>query len=246
MKNARWILILGANSDIAISIARCYAKSGFNLYLAARNISECEKNAADLMLRFKVKTQCLLFDALDFDNHIQFYQNLKDKPWGVVVAFGVMFDQIDSQNNFNLTKRMIETNYTGTINILEIIASDFEKRKFGFIVGISSVAGDRGRMSNYIYGSTKAAFSNYLAGLCHRLVRSNITVLNVKPGFVSTKMTKHLSLPKILTANTDQVANAIYKAVNKKKTTIYVLPIWRIIMLFIVHLPDTIFHKTKL
>jgi decaprenylphospho-beta-D-erythro-pentofuranosid-2-ulose 2-reductase len=188
----------------------------------------------------------LPFDAQDFKTHEDFYADLVVKPQGVVLAFGFMADQQAAQKDFALAKAMIDTNYTGAVSILEIIAADFEQRQSGFIVGISSVAGDRGRMSNYIYGSTKAAFSAYLAGLGHRLIKSNVSVLNVKLGFVATKMTADLDLPAKLTAQPEQVANSIFNAVQKKKSTIYVKPIWRLIMLIIVHLPSFVFHKTKM
>jgi short-subunit dehydrogenase len=141
---------------------------------------------------------------------------------------------------------MIEAKFTGTVSILEKIAADFERRMSGFIVGISSVAGDRGRQSNYIYGSTKAALTAYLAGLRHRLSVTGVNVLTVKPGFVATKMTADLDLPEKLTAQPEQVADNIFSAVEKNKSTIYVKPIWRLIMLIITHIPNFVFHKTKL
>jgi short-subunit dehydrogenase len=246
MTEQPWLLILGANSDMAIATAKHYAKNGYNLYLASRNINECEKNAVDIRLRYAVEVQALAFDARDFASHATFYQSLAIKPQGVVIAFGVMHEQQLAHADFVLALDMIEANYAGAVSILEIIAADFEQRQSGFIVGISSVAGDRGRQSNYIYGSTKAAFTTYLAGLRHRLVKSNVSVLTVKPGFVATKMTADLDLPAKLTAQPEQVADAIFKAVEKNKSIIYVKPIWRLIMLLIIHVPNFVFHKTKL
>lgn len=246
MTESPWLLVLGANSDMAIATAKRYAQAGFNLYLASRNLEECEKNATDIRLRYQVEVQSFKFDAQDFISHADFYASLVVRPQGVVLAFGFMADQKVAQNDFALVKAMIDINYTGAVSILEIIAADFEQRQSGFIVGISSVAGDRGRMSNYIYGSTKAAFSNYLAGLRHRLIQSSVSVLTIKPGFVATKMTADLDLPAKLTAKPEQVANTIFKAVEEKKSTVYVKPIWRLIMLIIVHLPNLVFHKTKM
>ncbi|MBE0471889.1 MAG: SDR family oxidoreductase [Methyloprofundus sp.] len=246
MTESPWLLVLGANSDMAIATAKRYAQAGYNLYLASRNLEECEKNAADIRLRYKIEVQALQFDAQDFSTHANFYAGLVVKPKGALVAFGFMAEQQLAQADFSLAKAMIDTNYTGAVSILEIIAADFEQRQSGFIVGISSVAGDRGRMSNYIYGSTKAAFSAYLAGLRHRLIKSKVLVLTVKPGFVATKMTADLDLPAKLTAKPEQVGNAIFNAVEKKKSTIYVKPIWCLIMLIIVHLPNFVFYKTKM
>jgi decaprenylphospho-beta-D-erythro-pentofuranosid-2-ulose 2-reductase len=246
MKNKPWVLILGANSGMAIACAHRYAKSNYNLYLASREVRSCEENAQDIRLRYQVKVQSVFFDAQNFSEHAEFYNNLIEKPKGVVLAFGVMYEQKDSQSNFNICKSMISTNYSGAVSILEIVSADFERRKSGFIVGISSVAGDRGRMSNYIYGSTKAALTTYLAGLRHRLTKSNIIVLTVKPGFVATKMIKGLDLPSGLIAQPDYVADLIYKSVKKQKSILYVKPIWRLIMMLIVHTPNFIFNKTRL
>lgn len=242
-----WLLILGANSDMAIACAKRYAKAGFNLYLASRNLEECEKTATDLRVRHpEIAVSALEFDARNFASHNSFYANLPEKPQGVILAFGMMHEQQTAQQDFELAQDMIEANYTGAVSVLEQVATDFEQRKSGFIVCISSVAGDRGRQSNYIYGSTKAALSAYLAGLRHRLIPSGVSVLTVKPGFVATKMTANLDLPEKLTAQPEQVAEAIFNGVEKKKSTIYVKPIWRLIMLIIVHLPNFIFHKSKL
>ena len=243
MTSGNWVLVLGANSDIALSVAKRYAKAGFNIYLTSRDINNCKKNAADIRIRYHVEVESLFFDACDFSSHSSFYTGLKFKPEGVVLAFGVMHEQQRAQANFFKAKEMIDANFSGSISISEVIAEDFEKRKSGFIVGISSVAGDRGRMSNYIYGSTKAGLSAYLSGLAHRLSKNNVLVLTVKPGFVDTKMTLGLDLPPRLTAQPEEVANAIYKAVIKKKNIIYVLPIWRFIMLIVKHVPTFLFHR---
>ncbi len=244
--SALWVLVLGANSDMAVAIAKRYAQAGYNLYLVSRGLDELNKTAADIQIRYGVEAKAMLFDARDFASHAGFYDNLPNKPKGAIAAFGVMYEQIEAQMDFSLAREMIESNYMGAVSILEIIARDLEQRQEGFIVGISSVAGDRGRQSNYIYGSSKAALSAYLAGLRHRLAKSGVTVLTVKPGFVATKMTAHLDLPKKLTAQADEIAQAIYQGVLKNRSTIYVKPIWQLIMLIIVHVPEFIFNKTKL
>jgi len=246
MKNA-WILILGANSGMALATAKQFAEAGYNLYLASRNTAELNKTCQDIHLRHSVEAKAVAFDARDFDSHEAFYRSLENKPLGVIVAFGSMHEQTEAEKDFQLSLDMIETNYTGAVSIMELACNDLLTRNQGFLVGISSVAGDRGRQSNYIYGSSKAAFSTYLAGLTHRLHNSNINVITVKPGFVATKMTAHLDLPEKLTAQPEEVAQRIYKAVKKHKSnTIYVKPIWRLIMLIIMHIPNFIFHKTKM
>lgn len=242
-----WILILGANSDMARATAKRFAEEGYSLYMASRNITELAKTCQDIHLRYGVEVRPIQFDARAFETHESFYQSIEIKPVGAVVAFGSMYEQVKAEQDFSLAKDMIETNYLGAVSIIETIVSDFVSAGRGFIVGISSVAGDRGRQSNYIYGSSKAAFSAYLAGLRHRVYATNIQILTVKPGFVSTKMTAHLDLPNKLTAQPEEVANSIFRATQKNKSgTIYVKSIWRIIMLIIVHLPEFIFNKTKM
>jgi short-subunit dehydrogenase len=244
--NQEWVLILGANSDMAKAAARRFAQSGYNIQLGSRNMEELSAEADNLKVRYGVETRTFFFDALDFDSHSAFYANLNAKPSGVIVAFGVLGNQSDAQNDFRSAKAIIDTNYSGAVSNLEVIAADFEKRRWGFIVGISSVAGDRGRQSNYIYGSAKAGFSTYLSGLRHRLFTAGCTVLTVKPGFVATKMTSGLDLPEKLTASPQDVAEKIFSGVRKKKDTIYVKPIWRVIMWIIIHLPELVFKRTGL
>lgn len=244
--SGKWVLVLGANSDMALAAAKRFAKEGWNIYLASRNIKQLDLEANHISIAFQVDVRVYPFDAFHPEAHQDFYDNLPQKPDGVVLAFGVMHDQVAAQNDFILANQMMQVNYVGVVSVLEIVAHDFENRKTGFIVGISSVAGDRGRMSNYIYGSSKAALTVYLAGLRHRLSKSGVHVMTVKPGFVATKMTEHLKLPKKLTASAVQVGDAIYEGVLKKKNTLYVKPIWRWIMLIIMHVPEFIFKKTSL
>jgi hypothetical protein len=241
-----WILLLGANSGMAKSTGRRFAQDGYNIYLASRNSEEMENECAHLEVKYGVQAKALHFDALNYDSHERFYSQLDQKPEGVVLAFGILGDQKKAQNNFQHAKLVLETNFISTVSILELVARDFEQRKHGFIVGISSVAGDRGRQSNYIYGSGKAGFSAYLSGLRHRLFKSGVNVLIVKPGYVATKMTATLDLPQKLTAQPEEVAEQIFKAVQKHENTIYAKPFWRLIMWIIIHLPEWIFKRTGL
>lgn len=246
MSSEQWLLLLGANSDMAIAIARRFAQAGWHIQLASRNLEAVQIEAQHIHVAYGVKTEAYKFDARDTDSHAPFYNALTHKPDGVVIAFGLLGDQTVSQADFNQAQAVIETNYTGAVSICEIIATDMKQRQSGFIVGISSVAGDRGRASNYIYGSSKAAFSAYLSGLRHRLFKSGVHVMTVKPGFVATKMTEGLDLPAKLTATPQEVAQAVFDGVSKRKPVIYVKWVWRYIMLIIIHLPSFIFNKTKL
>ncbi len=241
-----YVLIIGAKSDIAQAIAKKYAENGYNLYLAARQASELETFAKDLAIRANQTVQCLELDILDTASHPVFYNALPEKPEGVITAVGYLGSQDQAQTDFNEAQKIINTNYTGVVSLLNLIAEDFEQRKFGFIVGISSVAGDRGRKSNYIYGAAKAALSAYLSGLRNRLYASGVHVLTVKPGFVATKMTAGMDLPAKLTAQPEAVANAIYQAQQKKKNVLYTKGLWKYIMLIIKHIPEGLFKKMSI
>lgn len=240
------VLILGASSDMGIAIARKFASHKYDIQLAGRNHSQFAPLESDLKIRFEVNCTSHHFDALDFGSHSSFYQSLNPKPDIVVSVTGYMNDNdkviVDQQE----TIKTINTNYTGLVSILNIIASDFASKKKGVIAGISSVAGERGRQSNYIYGSAKAGFTAYLSGLRNKLFHDKVHVLTVLPGFVYTKMTEQLKLPKLLTADPKDVAEAVYSGVVNKKNTIYIKWFWRWIMLIITSIPEFMFKKMKM
>ena len=241
-----YVLVIGAKSDIAKACAREYAKNGYDLYLGARNCSELDDFVSDIDVRFGRKAVPVEIDVLDYDSHQAFYEGLEEKPEGVITAVGYLGSQELSETDFSETQKIIDTNYTGLVSILNIIAADFEKRKSGFIVGISSVAGDRGRMKNYTYGSAKAAFSAYLSGLRNRLFESGVSVLTVKPGFVYTQMTEGMDLPPALTAQPETVARDIFKGQQIGRNIIYTKWMWEEIMLIIIHIPEMIFKRLNL
>jgi len=233
-----YILIIGAKSDIAKATAREYAKQGYDLYLAARNSDELKEFADDVIVRTQRAVNLVELDILDYKSHQVFYDNLQEKPLGVISTVGYLGEQEKAQVNFTEAQQIMDTNYTGVVSLFNIIANDFEKRKSGFIIGISSVAGDRGRKSNYIYGSAKAALTAYLSGLRNRLYDVQVHVLTVKPGFVSTKMTEGMDLPEKLTAQPEEVAKDIYKAQQKGRNVLYTKWIWRWVMLIIKMIPE--------
>ncbi len=233
-----YVLIIGAKSEIAKATAREYAKNGYDLYLAARNSEELEEFAKDVITRTQRTVQLLELDILDYKSHQAFYDNLDEKPLGVISAIGYLGEQEKAQSDLDEAQRIMDTNYTGVVSLFNIIADDFEKRRSGFMVGISSVAGDRGRKSNYIYGSAKAALTAYLSGLRNRLYDAQVHVLTVKPGFVATKMTEDMDLPEKLTAQPEEVAEDIYKAQQKGKNVLYTKWMWRWVMLIILMIPE--------
>jgi len=241
-----YVLIVGAKSDIAKATAREYAKNGYDLYLGARNVNELKEFAQDVITRTQKDVQLVKLDILDYTSHQAFYDNLEEKPLGIVSVVGYLGDQEKAQSDFNETQKIINSNYIGVVSLFNIVADDFEKRKSGFIIGISSVAGDRGRKSNYIYGSAKAALTAYLSGLRNRLYDANVHVLTVKPGFVATKMTKNMDLPERLTAQPEDVAKDIYKAQQKGKNIFYTKWIWKWVMLIIRNIPEFQFKKMSI
>jgi short-subunit dehydrogenase len=165
MSHIKNVLILGATSDIAQAIAKKYAAEGWALTLAARNSEELSAIASDLKIRSDIDAVTVAFDAVAFDTHQDFYASLETKPDVVIAVFGYMGDQMEARTDFVEVQKTIDVNYTGMVSILNIVASDFEERGSGSIAAVSSVAGDRGRQSNYIYGSAKAGLTAYLAGL---------------------------------------------------------------------------------
>lgn len=241
-----YVLIIGAKSDIAKETARVYAKNGYDLYLAGRDINSLDGLAKDINIRSNVKVELKELDLTKFETHQDFYNNLEEKPLGVVVVAGYMADQKECENDWNKTLNTINVNYSGVVSILNIATNEMEKERRGFIVGVSSVAGDRGRKANYIYGSAKAAFSAYLSGLRNRLFERGVQVLTVKPGFVNTKMTEGMDLPEKLTAQPEDVANDIFNAQQKGKDVLYTKSIWRFVMLIIKHIPEFMFKKMSI
>lgn len=246
MESLKTVLILGAGSDMAKAMARNFGSHGYTIQLAGRKMDQLERLRKDIDSRYGSRASTHLFDAADFDSHKDFVRTLSTLPDIVIYTAGSMNDQKDAVNNWELSHNMIDVNYSGAVSILNIFAHLFEQRKSGTIIGISSVAGDRGRGSNYIYGSTKAAFTAYLSGLRNALFKSNIHVLTVKPGFVHTKMTQHLNLPGRLTASPEKVSEKVYMAILKKKNVIYVKPLWQLIMQIIKLVPEPIFKRANL
>lgn len=237
-------LILGAGSDMAVAIARRLAERKVNLVLAGRDMELLSDLKADIEIRYGVSVRMVYFDALDYASHRAFYAGVRSDV--TVCAFGYLGDQEKGMTDWLEAERIMATNYTGAVSILNIVAADYMQRGSGMIVGISSVAGDRGRGSNYLYGSAKAGFTAYLSGLRNRAFKKGVTVITVKPGFAATRMTAHLNLPPALTASPDQVAAAVVKGMDRKKNTVYVKGLWKWMMLVIGMIPENVFKKLSL
>ena len=205
-----YVLILGADSDIAKAIAIKYAKNGYGVYLAGKDTVKLEKEAVQIETQYKAKVKVFRFDALEFYNHKNFYNSLEPKPAGVICAIDYLGDQYESEEDFLETKKIIDMNFTGCVSILNIIANDFEARREGFIVSITSTAGDRGRRSNYTYGSAKAGLTNYLSGLRSRLIEADVQVTTVKTGAIFNKATND-ELFYIAPAKPHEIADDVFK-----------------------------------
>ena len=239
-------LILGATSDIALAIAKEFALNKYDIQLAARNPAQLATAQSDLQIRYQVSCSKHAFNAVDYHSHPGFFEQLSPKPDVTICVFGFLGEHETAKKSWREAASIIETNYTGAVSILNIVSNHYEAARQGVIAGISSVAGERGRQSNYIYGSAKAGFTAYLSGLRNRLQKENVHVVTVLPGFVYTRMTENLKLPKLLTAQPKEVGEAVYKAVAGKRNVIYVRWIWRWIMLIIKLVPEPIFKKMKL
>jgi decaprenylphospho-beta-D-erythro-pentofuranosid-2-ulose 2-reductase len=224
------VLILGANSDVARALAMEYHRHGASLQLAVRNLNDLKD-----LLPAEQNIHRVAFDAVDFKTHEPWAKNLPTLPDVVVCVFGYLGNQDKALTDWTEAHRIIDTNYTGAISILNVMANLFEKRGSGVIAGISSVAGERGRQSNFIYGSAKAGFTAYLSGLRNRLAKRGVHVV-----------TAGLKLPGPLTASPAQVAKSIIKAIASKRNTIYVLSVWFWIMWVIRNIPEFVFKRLKL
>jgi decaprenylphospho-beta-D-erythro-pentofuranosid-2-ulose 2-reductase len=243
------VLVLGAGSTIAQETIRQLAEDKMNLILAGRRIDEIEILRSDLEIRYGIKASVKKFDALDFDHHEDFFNEVVEESNGidgVLLMYGAMADQKEAEKSFSISRNMIDVNYTSAVSILNIAANYFEEKRQGFICAVSSVAGDRGRKSNYIYGSTKAGLSVYMEGLRNRLHESGVQVLTVKPGMVDTKMTYGVVKDSPLLASPTKVARDIHKGIKKRKDVIYTPWFWIIIMLIIKLIPEKIFKRTDI
>ena len=241
------LLILGANSDVAYAVAQQFAANlKADLLLASRDLELLEKKARDLEIRHAVKARAVAFDAADPSTHKAFYERLEPSPDGVIAAFGYLGDQTKAQNDFDEALKIIQTNFVGAASILEIVAADFQRRGRGFIIGIGSVAGERGRQSNYFYGAAKGALGIYLSGLRNRLNKHGVRVITVLPGFMRTKMTQSMALPGLLTATPEQAAADILAAYQKSRDVVYIRWFWRWIMAVIKAIPESLFKRLSL
>lgn len=242
------ILIVGATSAMAEACARRWAQQGHHLFLAARHAAQLESVAADLRTRGAAKVGVRVFDANHFDQHAELLRDATQTLGGldtVLIAHGTLTDQDRAQADVPYALAEVGTNGLSVIALLTLVAQQFEPQGHGAIAVISSVAGDRGRQSNYVYGSAKALVSAFTSGLRQRLAKRGVKVITIKPGFVDTPMTAHLNKGP-LWAQPVQVARDIDRAIARGKTIVYTPGFWRLIMLIIKSIPEALFVKIKL
>lgn len=241
------ILIVGATSAMARGCSFAWAAQGQRVLLAGRDDAELERLAQDIRVRFNTAAQVVALDLDETTPREAWLADLQETYGqidGLLCAAGWMPDN-ETMRHGMPALQVIQRNFTGPVALINAFADVCEQRKHGFIVGISSVAGDRGRQSNYLYGAAKGGFAIYLAGLRNRLFASGVSVLTVKPGFVDTRMT--FGLPGLfLVADPFWVGQQIVAACDKGRDEIYVPGFWRLILLIIRHVPEVVFKRLKL
>ncbi|OWU85754.1 short-chain dehydrogenase [Oceanicola sp. 22II-s10i] len=240
------VLILGGRSDIGLACAHAFAAEGHPVQLAARNVETLEPARADLALRHSVEVSLHEIDALATGTHGAFAAGLEPAPGIVICAIGALGNQTADEEDHAHAVEVMRANFEGPASLMAVFANQMAVRGEGVLVGISSVAGDRGRAANYIYGSAKAGFTAYLSGLRNRLAKQGVHVVTVKPGFVATSMTEGMDLPPKLTARPEEVGQAVLSAVRKRRNVIYVRPIWRVVMTVICAIPEAVFKKMSI
>ncbi|ADV84071.1 SDR family oxidoreductase [Terriglobus saanensis] len=247
MPTPRKILILGATSAIAEQTARVWAKRGDSLYLVARNPQKLAVVAADLKTRGASFVESIVADLDDLDLHPQLLADAITALGGLDIAYlahGVLGDQAEAEADAIAAEQILHTNFTSPVSLLTWLANFCVKQHSGTLAVISSVAGDRGRKSNYVYGSAKAGLSAFLSGLRNRIDREGVTVTTIKPGPVKTSMTAGMKGSEKF-ADPAKVGKAIASAIDSKRDQIYVPFQWRVIMAVIRHIPESIFKKTN-
>ena len=242
------ILILGANSAIAHETAKIWAKEGKKLFLVARNAERLESVRKDLEVRGADIVDALACDLNLTGEHAAIVEQAEQKLGGmdgVLIAFGSLGDQKACEKNYQKALEEIKSNFLSPVSLLTHLGNLFQEKKTGTLVVISSVAGDRGRQSNYVYGASKGALSLFLQGLRNRLFPSNVQVITVKPGFVATPMTAHLTQGALFVSPAI-IAKGIIKSIRKKRDVVYLPWFWWGIMAVIKSIPEFLFKRLKL
>jgi decaprenylphospho-beta-D-erythro-pentofuranosid-2-ulose 2-reductase len=242
------ILVLGATSGIAEATCRIWASQGASLFLVARNAEKLAAVAADLKVRGASYVDTAVADLDDTEKHPALLAHAVNSLTGMDIAYlahGILGDQLHAEQDFNTAAQILHTNFMAPVSLLTWLANYCVQRHSGTLAVISSVAGDRGRKSNYLYGSSKAGLSAFLGGLRNRVDREGVTVLAIKPGPTKTAMTAGMPKSEKF-ADVDSVAESIVKAIDSRQDTLYVPFQWQPIMFIIRNIPERVFKKLNL
>ncbi len=242
------ILVLGATSGIAEATCRVWAAQGASLFLVGRNADKLAVVAADLKTRGAAYVDTAVADLDDTSEHAALLTHAINSLTGMDVAYlahGILGDQAKAEQDFEVAAQILHTNFVSVVSLLTWLANYCVQRHAGVLAVISSVAGDRGRKSNYLYGASKAGLSAFLGGLRNRVDREGVTVLNIKPGPVKTAMTVGMKGSEKF-ADVDKVAKTIAGAVDAKKDNLYVPFQWQPIMFVVRNIPERVFKKLNL
>ena len=243
------ILVIGATSAIATACCRLWAEQGHEFFLVARDAEKLQQTAQDLEARGAKSVNSFTMDVLDTPQHALMLQQCISTHRQIdiaLVAHGTLPDQTACEQDAELALQEFSINGSSVISLLSLLAEQFTLQRCGSLAVISSVAGDRGRPSNYLYGSAKAAVSAFCEGLHARLFKIGVHVITIKPGFVDTPMTQGLTLPNALVVPPEYVAKQIVSAINNKKAVLYTPRFWALIMLIIRSIPNFIFKRLNL
>ena len=248
MTGQKTVLVVGGSSDIGHATALRYAQAGWQVWIAARDVATAQRNADDVKTRTGIEPAVYQLDALQTDKLADFVMALPALPDTVISMIGELGDQPRAEADLAHAAMIMRTNFEAPSLLVGLFAQEFAKRGAGTIVGVSSVAGDRGRASNYVYGAAKAGFSQFLSGLRNRMALAGaVRVVTVKPGFVRTRMTAHLKLPAALTVDPKRVAADIFSAAEEKpRDVVYVGRRFWLVMTIICSIPEALFKKLKI
>jgi len=242
------VLVLGATSAIAMAVEQKLAERGASFFLVARHPERLEAVRGDLLTRGATSVAVYALDLDDTASHVKMLEVAVEALGAIdlaLIAHGVLGDQAQAEADYAVAEAILRTNFLSAVSLITWLANYFETQKGGTLAAISSVAGDRGRKSNYVYGASKGALSFFLDGVRNRIDRAGVQVLTIRPGFVSSPMTEHLRQGPLF-ASPARVADGILKAIAKRKDVVYVPGFWALIMLVIRCIPRSIFKKMNL
>ncbi len=246
MEDHKSLLVLGGSSDIGRASALRFGRAGWQILLAGRDSAALQRDADDIVARAGAKVSIHAIDMLETSAFEAFASGLPVLPDAVLCVVGLLGDQAKAEKDLAHAAVVIRSNFEGPALILGLFAERFSTRGTGTLVGVSSVAGERGRATNYVYGAGKAGLTAFLSGLRNRFGKTAIRVVTVLPGFVRTRMTRGMKLPAWGTAEPEQVAEAIYRAVAvRPRDVVYVKPIWLIVMAVIRAIPEPLFKRLR-